>query len=363
MTRNLTSYRRGRGMSAPFVITPSFARQRIGSYARVIARAARSAAAGTGATATMMGRSRTTSGGGVTSNYDRRRVYRKKYMPKRKKRSWIRFNRKVNAVSEKTLGLQTVVFNSTSTASNNTNNFQGEYDLALYGMNSSETRYDDVDHIAENVNIAAPSPTVGQMMDLTTKLIFKSAVLDITVRNISHLSADATQTPNCAIELDVYEITGGRQFAATLTATVEVPTTLLQAFSFGENATKTIAGTGNAVSILRRGCTPWDIPQALSQNRLKIVKKTKYFLPAGNTFTYQMRDPKRRVSTQKYLSEYTGINKPGWTKFLLIIFKAVPGFAVNPTVGYTEKIEVGSTRKYSYVYEGNNERRDAWYNR
>lgn len=299
------------------------------------------------------------SGVGTTSNYDKKLIYRKSYMPKRRRRRWVRFIKKVDAAAERDLGLQTVLFNNSISFFNQTSGQQGECSFALYGMNSSLSRWNDVRHIAQNVNILAPTPTVGHMMDLTTKIIFKSAILDITVRNTSYFTADATQAPAMPLEVDVFEMTSGKQMTDSVNTD---PDALLAAFAISATDTTNISGAGTGIQIISRGANPWDIPQALSSFKLKVLKKTKYFLPAGATFTYQMRDPKRHVGTQQYLSEYAGINKPGWTKMVMIIFKGVPGFSIGPgPSGYTEQITVGHTRKYAYVFQGENERRDRYY--
>lgn len=49
-------------------------------------------------------RKRLTTGRGVTNQWDRTLIYKKKSMPRWKKRAWKRFSQKVNAVAEKSLG-------------------------------------------------------------------------------------------------------------------------------------------------------------------------------------------------------------------------------------------------------------------
>ena len=81
----------------------------------------------------------------------------------------------------------------------------------------------------------------------------------------------------------------------------------------------------------------------------------------NDTFTYQVRDPKRRVITEEKMREAVGGNLPRWTRHLLIIFKLVPGLTVGSTDGtYKEQLYMGITRKYFYKIEGVNADRDRY---
>ena len=116
--------------------------------------------------------------------------------------------------------------------------------------------------------------------------------------------------------------------------------------------------TTGSLSIVDRGCTPWDLPAALSLYKVKIMKKTKFFVRSGQTITYQVRDPKRRVMTRYRQDSLEGFNVPRWTKTILMIAKPVPGIALGAGGLTTAKITVGATRKYMYKVEGINETRD-----
>ena len=72
-----------------------------------------------------------------------------------------------------------------------------------------------------------------------------------------------------------------------------------------------------------------------------------------------MRNPKRYVRTVGGMKEAEGCNYGGMTKFLLIIYKAVPGIIVG-SANTTEKVHIGLTRKYLYKVEGMNEARDRY---
>lgn len=312
-----------------------------------------------------------TSGVGVTVQHDARQIYRKRRMPRRMKRKWKRFTRSVHAVAEKDLGSRTVVFNRAQTFSNVTNGNQGLGYLALYsGNGAGDTWMRDLSNISINDNSGTTDlRATGDFIYLSTKFIFKSAVLDITIRNTSTYTAVATPvlSSNAKLELDIYEILSGREwidYDVTPTETAQAFSDLTAVFAQGAGETDNIsggAGLGTGLSILQRGTTPWDLPQALSRFRLKILKKTKYFIPNGDTITYQLRDPKRRVATKRMLEFIGGGNKPRWTRHVFIIFKLVPGFTIGEGVDtYQESISIGMTRKYFYKIEGQSEDRDIY---
>ena len=102
-----------------------------------------------------------------------------------------------------------------------------------------------------------------------------------------------------------------------------------------------------------RGCTPFEKTKALAEFRVKIWRKTKYFLKPGQTLTYQTRDPKRHsVYKNRILKTDQGFNYPGMTKILFVVYKSVPGITVGSGAGQTqEQISYGVTRKYMYKVE------------
>lgn len=76
---------------------------------------------------------------------------------------------------------------------------------------------------------------------------------------------------------------------------------------------------------------------------MKILKKTKYLVPVGQAFTYQMRDRKNRVLTNDDVADYNSFAKRGWTKGFFFVCKS--------TVGDTEgdgACKIGVTRTYRF---------------
>jgi len=229
--------------------------------------------------------------------------------------------------------------------------------VCLYGHKSTTSRFNDMNYLASQENAANSTAAAGETTDLTTKFMFQSAVLDVTVRNTSHF-VGSEDSPTVPIEMDVYELNVGVNVDNTAND-IRLPENM---FEKAQNDTKTIAGDLTSdLTITQRGVTPWDLPTALARYKIKILKKTKYFLSPGQTMTYQYRDPGRHVMVKQRMLETDGYSRPGTTKTLLFIYKAVPGFGVGPLGGdAAEQVHIGVTRKYLYKLEGMNDTRD-WY--
>lgn len=310
----------------------------------------------------------TSNGNGVTAQHDRRQVYRKKRMNRGVRRGWRKFKNKVHAISEKELGSRTVVFNRTvdwTVGAGYYNQTSGNHlflSFSLYGAQATNSWFNDLNNISGYENVSNPTASAGGYVDSTTKFIFQSAVLDLTITNTSAtiLTQGTPPTFNTyggKMEIDIYEVTVG-QGQSDLTFS---PSLTTDYFTNGANETLNIGGAGDGIQFIKRGVTPWDLPQALSRHRIKIWKKTKFFIDSLGTLTYQMRDPKRHVISKAKMANLAGCNYPGWTRHIIIVGKLVPGYNVGNGVGsYVEKLDVGVTRKYLYKLEGQNDTRDRY---
>lgn len=307
-------------------------------------------------TRTMTQRKRT-SGYGVTSQHDSKLIYRKKSMPRYKKRRWRAFKSKVNAVAEKEMGSRTVVFNKSLTFSNTTSGNQVVASVYLYGQASTSSHASDLSNISALENAGNPTAAAGITVDPSTKYLFQSGVLDITVRNATTRDTGTVFDSAAKMEVDIYECTmrTGAEESGTVLQTIEQ--------AFGDNKTRTpgLNGAGAEIDYTLRGVTPFDLTYVLSRWGIKIWKKTKFQVPNGETFSYQIRDPKRHTMTQRDLSAKDGFNRPGVTRVLFITAKVAPGLTVGAGAGvYQESIIIGCTRKYLYKIEGANEDRTAY---
>lgn len=286
-------------------------------------------------------RNRGSSGQGVTSQYDRKVVYRKKYMPRGKKRIWKRFVKKTNAVIARNLGTKTVLFN-TQLSSTFADNTQQYVVATLYGADgdtdtSVQCGHKDIAQVMFN-----DPETTGPNLR-TAKVSFQSAVMDITMCNLSTVEAGNNTG---SLEIDVYDIQYKKaQDALSLNALI----------TSSETNTPTIAGAGTSITMNTRGATPFEFPD-LGSRGVQILKKTKYFLSVGQTATYQMRDPGTYyIQRSEFDDADDNFIRRGMTRSLLILAKGVT--TVNPAE-VLKSLQVGVTRKYSYKVNQNNVDKD-----
>jgi len=304
------------------------------------------------------------SGQGITTQRDARKIYTKRYMPKSKKYRWRSFVKKIHAVSEKELGARQVVFNKLLQPFNVTPDNHLEQGVVLYGQASDKSHYNDLSNIAQYENIADnDSKLKGQTTYDSTKFMFQSAVLDVTIRNTSRRYTQQgenlvlTNAGEAKMEVDVYEMTISKDARDSLTTLTDVGSLWVR----NKDYTEKLANGSAELDHQQRGVTPFEFSYALGRYGVKVLKKTKYLLPNGECFTYQIRDPKRKTITQHDMQNTPGFNRPGFTRVLWIVAKLVPGLTVGQIDGgYREELSLGVTRKYLYKLEGSNEDRTTY---
>lgn len=293
---------------------------------------------------------RFSAGRGVTNQYDRTNVYRKKRMPAKKRRRWKKFVQKVRAVENSTLGTRTRVYNQRieiQQGSGGTGSVTAKQlcrSVCLYGNNDRSAS--DLAITRRDLNNIVMSDSDIQK---SGKIQMASGIFDMTLQN---RSVDATGS-EMGVELDVYLITARKrfQYKDSTTPGNYSNTTLEGVLAESANVMDPLA-TATTYKITDMGTTPFDFTSALSSFGIKIHSKKKYFLPYGNTMTYQIRDPKNRQFMKDAVDDVGGSNYPGSTKHLLLIAKGLPGSSTNPGDGipnvYSVNLALGLTRKYAY---------------
>lgn len=285
------------------------------------------------------GRPRQTSGQGVTSQYDRKTVYTKKYMPRRKKRVWKRFIKKVNAVVDKSIATKTSIWNDgISVYNTGTSAYQGYGIMHLYGLNGQKPTtgqtfqeeegtadirlmYDD------NADLAAPNKNV----------MFTNAVLDTTFQN--------NGTDGVTVEVDLYEIEHKRDNGNLANYWTGV--------KYAQDNTPYIGGAGE-LNLSYRGVTPFDLPM-VSAIGATVKKKTKYILSPGQVATYQYRDPTNHYVSGNEVYQATNYRKRKMTHTLLWVVK--PIFYEGSR---TWSCAMGCTRSYKYKIMKDNALQDNY---
>jgi len=270
------------------------------------------------------------SGQGVTNQFDRKTVYRKKRMPYRKKRQWKRFVKKVNAALLKEVGTKTIIRNTQVSAAwaDDSQQALGVVLFGKDGLTDSSIRagLDDMRQIfANDPDLSNP----------TSQAHFFSGVIDFTFTNMSELVGDASNN-NTGLEIDLYEL--------VFTKYVD-NAGLASMFIQAATNTDAINMLNPAVTINVRGATPFDLPDFLAQG-VRILKKTKFFLGKGEVATYQYRDPKNfkmRRDVVDNADENFAI--PYKTRGFLFVGKGIP---TPDATKVLKSLQIGCTRKYGY---------------
>lgn len=268
---------------------------------------------------------RSSSGNGVTAQHDIRMVYRKRRMPRRRRRRWVRQIKTSRAITLKNYGSRTRLFNFSETILGQSNTAQAFTALALYGQNGLDTTSNPAAH---NYGMAHLGQIFADEGEQGSKLMFASGVMDCTFVN----------TGTSGIELDIYDIVWrGRNCGLNVNNDLSVGST-----------NTVIIPTKGPVDLSTRGATPFDLTEFLAQG-YKILTKKKHLLPAGNTATYQMRDPRNRLIDSGDIYRNNAWARRGITRFILCLIKAIPGSVSVPAMTY------GVTHKYLYKILEKNE--------
>jgi len=263
-------------------------------------------------------------GQGVTSQYDAKWVYRRRRMPRRKRRRWVRAIKRHRAIDMKSLATQTVVRNDANLIGGS-NGSQAVGYVELYGLNGVPGAGYGADDIVKVLDtwLGSGGSTPNR------KYIFGSAVLDLTFTN-QGTSEGETGT----VELDIYRCVYRKK-------TLEGNPVIFYQTSAASMGT--LPG-GSTLGLTSRGWTPFNCPAA--SEFVKILSKKKYLLSHGQSCTYQIRDPKNRYFSSTTFSQSTITDcMPGYTQFLLFIVKHVPA---NEGPAPAFQCVFGVTRSYTF---------------
>lgn len=289
---------------------------------------------------------RYTSGIGVTNDYDRKKIYSRKRMPFKKRKRWSRFVKKVKAVAQGDNALKSVVVNQAITISTGATGAQAVGVVHLYGKHGADV----VNEFGcQDLNSILSADT--ELATSNGKVTFKSGIHDLTLTSVkSELDEFNEEVPvNIApLEVDIYEI--GHKKNRVLEEN------MVDAIVRAETEVSSIGGGFSSITLTGRGVVPFDLPPLLGN--ITIYKKTKYLLGVGESVTYQVRDPRNhQFDVQKIFDEDQDYVRLGMTRSLLVIAKQT-----RATSFQVHKLRMGSTRKYTYTYEGLQEYGDGYSN-
>lgn len=275
-------------------------------------------------------------GNGVTTQRDVVTQYRKKRMPRKRKKRWVRKIKAFNAMMGKRVGTTSIVQNAVleqSFANDGTN--QSYLICHLYGGFGA----DALNREAGTRDIYKMLVEDDRVDEAESTFQFTGACLDVTGRN----------TGDVPLEVDMYIIThrGGKHRSST-------ESELLTAYNSVNEPPGADPITTDDVTLSQRGVTPFQLPYWTKYGNT-ILKKVKYFLPVDATFTYQWKDPKNYIVNSQMIKDFGNnfvCGRKGMTKTLMFVFKPIVG---SPTTEENiAKLTIGHTRTYAYkVFQDN----------
>lgn len=271
----------------------------------------------------------------TTHQYDSRVVYRKKRMPRRRRRRWVKALRRNVALQMP----QQPTFNYTFNDGNNmlmNGLFTGQGFLAplLYSYNGSLSGNRDVRRMAQALG------PIGDVSTQFRKFVCNSGVFDLT-------GTYTNTNPSVTLELDMYVID-----CSKLTGNVfDSPTE-----EFSDIQTD-LDGAG---ALNLRGVTPFQLSVGSQGHRMRIVSKRRWQLSSGLSITYQYRDSRNRVFGTNELENSAATHsavsyRNRGTVMFLFIGKLIgdpqaedlAGFRIGYTRNYSLKIMPATTQQSS----------------
>lgn len=304
--------------------------RRYAPYARAAAGAFRTIRQ---ATATRRQQGRRSYDAPMTSQKDSRLMYRKKRMPARRRKAWKRFKRKVTAVQISNTNIQVAVEQQVcilpAIVNQSSAQFHGMYGIA---GNPGSTGF-----------TGAGPPGQGQLNDIAKifaakyagakyrRLLFASACLDVHVKG----------TGSSSFILEVYEIEARKDYTALSSAYDTVEEIYYNGFAdYGPLGTAPGA-TGSSL-----GTTPFHC-KAFCQ-AFKITKKYRVQGSAGETISFQMRDPRNHMIDGNMIANPQIMWKKGLLKGYFFQLYGAPSGTTGAVL--TENAEVKITAIKSYTF-------------
>lgn len=277
----------------------------------------------------------------LTYDNDFKTDYRYKRMPRRKRRAWKKFTKKVDAVINKSQGLKkhlyTRVFNTSSPTS------QTFYDSAM--LYTPDARVDTLDADigtmfremlpAGSFDDAYNLATVG---DISSFLRFESAVMEVTWTN----------NGVAPLIIDLYYVRCRKDFPLTST-NVQNNAQGIYNLGFLKQERVEDINDGNVPFVtgqtaIQYGTTPFQSP--LFCQHYKVLTKQKLVIAPGNTISRTLKDSKnRRINATDIRAS---ICKRNLTHGYFWQHYGVPGVVEVPVVAVSSNLTTVVTKKYSY---------------
>ncbi len=287
---------------------------------------------------------------GTTGQRDDKIGYRKRSMPKYKRKQWKKFVQKVSAVTLKDRGLQILKLeygiNQSVAANGQQWMFAHLYGQAFTATSGPECGHRDLNRIATLANTRSQDyvKNVGgnanpELQDKgRSNIRMQSAVLEITITN----------TGDHTMIFDIYHIWYKKNNTAP-SATDAYSWALAQAVPLQDGSESAV--TDLVVNNLAEyGCSLFDVPTFLSKLGATVKSMRQVQITAGGVHTMQIRDPKNYNINLWNKIQQSGVNYSGYVDPKLTESYFIIGR--NPKIDVSTAFNVRADRTYRFTVEG-----------
>lgn len=271
--------------------------------------------------------------------YSRRRAPRR--FRRRARRSYRRFvSNQIRSLAQKTR-LFTTSFDSTKITPTGWENGQSVFSVGLYGGISASNTWGNLFEICNDQGL----------LTANGKVHFKSAVLDVQIRNTTDAFIPEQDPPPQPLWVDVYTVycrkegyqDPGTDWTDGLLNQGNIPT------------------TSTKITPLTVGSTPFDAPGFGSS--WLIAKKKRYRISPGESAFLQMRDPKNHVfNSNRFERESSTVRVQmfrGMTKGYLMVIRSGSFQSTSP-YALPFQYEILYSQNYKYVVEDSDTAQNAF---
>lgn len=308
----------------------------------------------------------------VSFQRDIKQQYRRRRMPYRKKRTWIKFTRKVKAVEKGSRGTQQIIINDgysqtwvnnvrPGTGADGGTRKQNITEVNLYSCNANVQGGRDKDYILNEVSNNRTDINPGNGLELPGNLTNEATRLKVGMSS-AHIDITYTNSSTTTLEVDLYTLVHRNVNLSGLPAVEGQVDSLEKAQTCWINESvhqlyyPTVGGTnssgetpfkagGAEVLLDMRGITPFQTWGIGKYAGAKVLNKTKVLIAPGNSLT-------RRYADNRPHTIYSHMNKSNSrydrdTKTYLAIARG--------TGNIPDDQELTFTTAYTKVYTWNQE--------
>lgn len=293
---------------------------------------------------------------GVTGHHDSTNIYRRKRMPRRRRRMWQKFSKKVNYIINKQIApsslIRTVVIARDAPARNQ----QLLAVASLYsGYGSNADLSDDQITLLKDCAARAYGDSTKYYQ---AQVKVTSAVLDVTVENRS--DDDLAIPSMCDCEVDVYELQCLRDVMVqdATQNNRDIYDFIINCCNEQPRPVVTdLTGGANIGSVLDSTTVGWT-PFANSRfcKYFRVLKKTKKYMTPGGYFTYQIRAPADKIVKGNAIdTPFDGggtstVVFPLFTKNTRVLLFIAKGEPLTSGTSYWGKprLTIGMTKSFNY---------------